>query len=927
MLQRYFFQTIILVLSIAVSAFAKGKITGKIFDKEAGISLPGANVILEGTIYGSVSDKEGGFFIRNIPTGNYTLSVSYLGYKTVSEEIEITSNSQIEKNINLQPEITELEEVLIVGQHQGQARALNIQKTAPNIKNIISADLIGRFPDPNVAEALQRTPALSIQRDQGEGRYINIRGTEARLNSVQINGVTIPSPEGDTRQVALDVIPADALSSIEVSKTLTSDMDADAIGGSVNLLTKNSNDFTDRIFKLNIGTGYNELAQNGIFQGAFTYGGKTSSNSKFGYLFSGSYYQTNRGSDNNEMEWSEEEIGSTGNESEVLGDLQLRDYTITRKRLSLSSTLNYKIDRESSMYLTGIYNYFSDQEYRRRLRARFDKGDYTSTNSVEEGVIERELKDRFEAQTITSFVLGGKQGFDNLSMDYKLSYSYAKEDEPDRRDIAFVIEDVNMNYDIVDPDFPKYSITNGIDQNDASLYQFDELVVEDNLTEDTDISGKLNFNLPFEFGQNNGVFKFGGKFKTKKKDRTNSVRVFDGYNGSLTYSDLLSDFDNDDFLDGEYSDSNLPLDTAVDPDKIEKLVDENITSSGTGDFEEDTEASAEDTFGANYKATENVYAGFLMANLNLGKKLNLIAGTRYEYTDIEYEGYELEFNEDGDLLVDQISKINEKNNYSNIFPSIQASYKLTPNTNFRVAGTYSLARPNHFQLVPFSINNREDQEITKGNPDLKPTKAMNFDFMIEQYFNPLGIVSGGFFYKDLEDYVYDFTFDEGENEVTQAQNGDNAKLWGLEFNLQQRLGFLPGALNGFGVYANYTFTDSEAEFPERDGKKATLPGQSKHVYNVALSYEKHRFNSRISMNYHGKYIDQVGKDETKDIYYDNHFQLDFSAGYKIRHNTLLYLEMINLTNEPLRYYQGSTNRPIVQEYYSWWSHIGVKIDF
>ncbi|MFQ6115052.1 MAG: TonB-dependent receptor domain-containing protein, partial [bacterium] len=217
-----------------------------------------------------------------------------------------------------------------------------------------------------------------------------------------------------------------------------------------------------------------------------------------------------------------------------------------------------------------------------------------------------------------------------------------------------------------------------------------------------------------------------------------------------------------------------------------------------------------------------------------------------------------------------------------------------------------------------------------GNPDLKATTAYNFDLLGEHYLSGIGILSGGFFYKSLDNIIYTRFFEQAGGpydgfEVEQRANGETAKLYGFEVNWQQQFTFLPGFWNGFGIYANYTFTESKADVSDRED--ISLPGQAGNVANFAISYEKYGFMGRIGLNYHGGYISEVGEDVGHDIFYDDHLQLDFSASMRIYRGLQVYIEAINLTNEPLRYYIGQKDRPIQREFYSWWTHAGIKYIF
>ncbi len=923
----------LLGLNGAVMAQETGTLTGTVSEVESGKRLIGAQVVLDGTQIGDVSDRTGRYVIPGVKTGDYTLVVTYLGYETVRMSATVKAGSANVYDVEMKTVEFTTGDVLITGLREGQVKALNQQKTASNIKNIVAADAIGRFPDLNTAEALQRIPGTSVQRDQGEGRYVLIRGTEARLNSVQINGERVPSPEGDIRSVALDVIPSDALASIEVSKAITPDMDGDAIGGSINLITKSAFDYNEPIYKLTVAGGYNDIVGDLNYQAAGTYGTKLGDDSNFGVLLSASYFRTERGSDNNEMEWIlsgdledfPDDFGITPPDgANVIGDMQLRDYVITRERLGISSTIDYKLDDNSKVYIRGLFNQFGDQEYRRRARVRWDKGDYTAVNAnsgaVDGGKYERELKNRYEEQTIWSLAGGGEHLLSNITLGYNLSYSYAEEDEPDRRDIGFATDGTDLTYDVSNPDLPAFSDPGNL-FTDYTAFEFDELVIENNLTTDQDFTAALNLEMPYSLADYPATVKIGGKFRAKTKDRVNKVDIYDDYEdgdgNGLTLDQVLGDFEPEDFLDNSYTPGRNS-----DPDKVDALVDSQLSN-----FEYNAGDSRADTDPSNYEATEDIIAAYAMTTINFGE-LMVLPGVRMEMTSLDYTGNVVEFDEDGDYA--STTSIDGTDDYTNILPMLHARYRFNENTNLRAAYTTTIARPNYYDLAPYRIINREDEELEVGNPSLNPTSSMNIDLMAEHYIEPLGIISLGVFYKSLTDVIYPSVttvtggdFDGWEQ--VQPLNADDATLMGVEVAWEQQLTFLPGELNGLGIYANYTWTDSETQIPGRD-EKVTLPGQSEHTANVALSYEKHGVSARISLNLHGSYLDEVGDDAESDIFYDNHMQVDFSASYLVADNIRVFAELLNLTDEPLRYYVGTENRPIVREFYSFWSHFGVKVD-
>ena len=737
--------------STVAGAQSSGTVIGRVTNAATSRTLPGANVVVDGTRRGDATDRSGEFRIVGVSEGRHRLIFSYLGFSSDTLDVTVNAGRTVfAGTVAMQVSTIEMEPLVVQGVRLGQARALNQQKTADRIVNVVASDLIGRFPDPNTAEAVQRIPGVSVARDHGEGRYVMVRGTEPRLTAVTINGEQIPTPEGESRQVALDVIPADQLASIEVNKALTPEMDADGIGGSVNLVTREAFD-AETVLKATLTSGYSSLIADGSSQGALTYGKRVGSEGKLGYLLSGSYYRTTRGTDNNEFEWGDADFGA--GDVKVLEDFELRDYIITRERTGLSGTLDYRYDRESSVYLRGIFNRFGDHEYRRRLRLRFGKGDFDSPTQVSDARVERELKNRYEVQDIYSLKTGGRHAFSGLDVDYSASFSYAQEDEPDRRDMTFLQKKVDLSYDISDPRYPTYAVTNGIDIHDPAAFDLDEMVVENNLTWERNLMVRLDLEAPFNLNAAPGAFRFGAKARSKRRERENDSQVMDSFAGGLTMAAVASDIESRPLLDGRYVIGRSP-----DPGKVDLL----YATEGTK-FEVDINGSREDTDPANYSATEDVYAAYAQTRLSLGRWM-LLTGARYEWTGLRYTGNEVIFDENGDY--EATNGITGKNSYGQLFPMAHLKYAIGHNTNLRLAATRSLARPNYYDVVPYQLVFREDELLERGNVDLKPTTALNLDLMLEHYFSTVGLVAGGLFYKRLDDYIFVRVLDEAGGPFT-----------------------------------------------------------------------------------------------------------------------------------------------------------------
>lgn len=919
---KVYLSVFIAALAIAVQAQQSGIIKGRVLDAD-NLSMPGAAVFIEMINKGTVSDNYGYYTLTGIPEGTYELTVSYIGFSPNKTQVTVEPGKTTVADFSLEAGI-ELSEVLVSGQLHGQSKALNTQMTKGNITNIISSDQVGRFPDANIGDALKRIPGINVQYDQGEARFGNIRGTAPQYNSVMVNGERIPSAEAEDRTVQLDLVPADMIQSIEVNKAVTPDMDADAIGGSVNLVTRSAP--YDRRISLTLGSGYNVLASKPIYNGAFILGDRFLNN-KLGVIASASYHNHQLGSDNFEAEWDYMEDNNKDG-SAFTEEIQIRQYYLQRIRQSYSLSLDYKITANHTLFANGIYNHRNDWENRYRTVYKDIEHDEDSDTWI--GVMEKETKGgntdiknaRLEDQRMMNFTMGGDHQFGKIKADWTASYSKASEERPNERYIVYEVEDLTFITDFSDKSAPKITGVSPSSSADfSSDYSFGEITEEFQLTEDIDKNFKLNFLIPLLENDFKNSIKVGVRYKGKEKMRDNRMFEYspadeDAFNATTLNN--LENFTKDNFLAGDYATGNQV--------SAEYLGELDLTNSSL--FEEERIAEAE---AGDFNATENIIGGYLMINQNIGPKLLMIAGVRIENTSQEYQGNQYDADEDENTLTDKVS-----DSYVNILPGLHLKYDFNKTTILRAAWTNTLARPNYYSLVPYREITREDNEIAIGNSDLTPTTSMNLDFMFEKYFKNIGILSGGVFYKDIKDFIVTETREkylfEGTTWDTYSQpiNGGNAEIFGVELAAQRQLDFLPRFWKGFGLYTNYTYTTSSVSDFRIEGREdddISLPGTAKHTLNGSLSYDSKRFSFRTSVNYSSAFIDEFGEEAFYDRYYDETIHLDVNANYAITPQLRVYAEANNLLNTPLYYYQGVSSRLMQAEYYNVRFQFGVKLDF
>ena len=939
---------LLLIVMLTFNLFANaqkttGIISGKITDSETNFSLPGATIRLEGGNKYTYSNQNGEFEFLNIPEGNYQVEITYIGYEKQTQEVKVEAGKNTNITFALTTTTNELETVVVIGDRlRGQAKALNKQKSNQNITNVISSDQTGRFPDANIGDALKRVQGITMQNDQGEARNIIIRGLAPNLNSVTLNGDRIPSAEGDNRNVQMDLIPADMISTIEVNKTLTSDMDADAIGGSVNLITRATPN-GERI-SATLAGGYGPIREKGNYTAGFVYGNRYLDN-KLGVVFSASYFNNVFGSDNVEAVWVKDDF-----ENVYIEEYDIRKYDVQRVRNSFAFATDYKFNNNNSIYLNAMYNLRDDRENRYRARYRGIDPIYDANDEIIgfEGDVRRQTKGgidnnknkktRLERQIVQNYSIGGEHLLSSkLDMDWSINYAQASEDRPNERYIEFQNRGLDFDMNLNNTRFP---LITGIGDNSAEDFEFRTLSENKNYTEESELGAKINFRVPFSIIENQkGRIRFGARLRIKDKFRNNNF---------FEYEPIV-DFGNLNTLQTtSYGGENWQGGSQYIPGTF-------VSNSFLGNLDLNNSAifNKEDIpseyLGLNYKAKENIYAGYVRFDQDFNDKLSMIAGLRLENTFIDYTANYIEDEED------LVGEINNTNSYSNVLPSIAFKYNSEKDWVYRAAFTTSIARPNYYALSPFlSVIPDDDSAIDAGNPNLKATYAYNFDLMLEKYYKSVGLLSGGVFYKKLNDFIYTYRDNQYTNakfsqdfpnlvnpipavnpgnwSLTQQRNGENVSVYGFEVAIQRQLDFIPGKFfKGLGIYLNYTFTDSEAKgITNADGeerKDVTLPGTAPHMFNSSLSWENKKFSARISLNYTADYLDELGGDSFDDRFYDKQTFIDANASYKFTKQLRIFAEANNLTNQPLRYYQGVSARTMQMEYYQARFNLGLKFDF
>lgn len=794
-----------------------------------------------------------------------------------------------------------VETIVVTGQRANLRKALKAQEEADHVVSVLSSDDIGQLPDTNAAEALQRLPGVSVERDQGEGRYVSVRGLGADFNTVTINGALVPAPEGGRRGVMLDVLPAGLIRSLEVSKTLTPDRDANSVGGTIEVKTLSAFDLPGRFLSVEGIAGRDRNTEQ--------------TSPKFGALWADRFLDGKlgiaAGLSTEKRKFGSDNVETGGAwKGDKLGEFERRDYRITRERDALALNLDYRPAAGATYYLRGFASRFSDDEVRNAQVIEF--ADEQAPGALGDAKVKRELKAREETQKIESFVFGGEHNIAAWKTAFGLGASTAREDTPESiSGAAFKGNSTFRNVGFTDSRRPALLGPDSL--YDAASYKLDEIELEANSAKDREHHVRFDMLRRFASDAFDVDFKFGAKLSRRKKTNDTEVFVIDG--GDVSGSSSLTSF-----AGGQVNYALGPFGPGIDP----ALVFGRIAGLGRAAFRDDEGSRVDD-----YTMKENIDAGYAMATLSRSP-WQLLAGVRYERTRFEAEGTGLN---DGDF-----ERISAQRSRTHWLPSVHMRHDLDRSTSIRAAWTNSVVRPSFGQLAPGFVI--DGDEASFGNPNLTPLKSANFDLGIERQLGTDGAVSAYLFNKDIKNFIYQTDLAgtsgyAGFDEAITFVNGDKARVRGLELSYSQALSWLPSPWNGLVLGANATFVNSDATIGRFDAdagrmltRKISLPSQSDRVFNVTVGYEAGPLSMRLALNQKSPYLLEVGDvlDAASDLTVDTQKQVDFQLRYQVNKRVQLSFEGLNLNNEKYYVYQGDAQRNAQYEQYGRTYKIGVKVN-
>ncbi|RWU08116.1 TonB-dependent receptor [Pedobacter chitinilyticus] len=913
----------------------KRTVTGVIKDQQG--TLPGVSITLKNGKIGTSTNIFGEFRLSNLPTGDQTLVITSIGYVTQEKMVTINDSAAVKLDaIVLISNQRTLNQVVVNGigsNRASEARALNMQKTSPRIVNVIAADGIGKLPDRNAGEAVQRIPGVVLERDQGEGRFVSLRGLPAEWSAATINGDRIPTAEEQTtsRSTAFDFFPSELIQFVEVSKAITPDMEGDAMGGSINFITRTSVD--KKTLNFSAGGGYNAYAHGGSYSGNILYGDR-SKNGKIGFVLNGTIWNRDWATDNFEPRFSGNKIAR----------MELRDYFGTRQTLGFNGAADYKIGQRSKLYVRGLFGKLNDDEKHNKLRLRYENG-------------------RAEAQSIHNILnyrmYGGDFGGNfelgrNSSLDFKLSHynnDFNYGDLPNKEFPSYYLVQYNQTnvpyvgrdadnftrYQIdggpINPESPQTLLPSQNTVNNSSNYSFNSVQMEIHHINETDrIVAQTNYKIKV---MSNLELKFGAKFRDKKRTERYELPTWTWDNKGGTqpapaYTSL-------NLIDKPYANDYLKnigsQYTGIFPKFIAQNDLDGFFDKYRNNLKVDSVGSALLANGAQVGSNFDVYekhtAAYGMGTWEVSNKFTVIAGLRAERTDLRVDGWLYETVAGQPNYRGKLTPQTKYNDYTTLLPMLHLKYSPNQNLNLRLAATKTFSRPDFGSLVAGGTYKLQDNVLTYGNPGLSPIKSYNLDIMAEYYFGDVGAISAGAFYKNVKDPIFSSSqlyssFNGYDNvRVLQDQNGQDANVGGFELGFSKKLDFLPGVLSGIGINANYTFIRSKMQITDRGGS-VRIPGQSNDLFNVALFYEKGALQARVALNHKGVNIIAHGASAKFDEYLDKNTTMDANISVKLSKRLQLFGEANNLLNTRFRFYYGTPERPTQVEYYGIRGQMGIR---
>ena len=939
-------------LAVAAAAHA-AVVSGHLTEEEDREAVKGAAIEIVELHRTVTTGVDGAYRFTNVAPGNYTLRISLRekADKSVDKAIVVGEEKTLVADVTLTAGFGKrdgggLEAILVTSSRIGLSLSRSTEIDAPNIISMITAEEIRQLPDISAAEAVRRLPGVSAENDTGEARFINIRGLDADLNGTTFAGVRLlptnpSSPLGGGRAVAFDTIPAGLLGSATVTKTNIPEQDAEALGGTIELSPRRLLAGDKPFVSARIGTGYEELrgTKVGDFQlvggTRFGLGGGESQFSAVGAI---AYYEDRRGIDDLESGYADAQPGTP---DKALQKLEQRWYQNGRKRLGFGGELAFEPSEHHRYYLDAYQSGYTETQFKDYLNIYFVNSGAGAVvapgnaNGLTDQIdyYRRSLTDHKETLRARLASLGGQDEIEDSVLDYRISFTDGSYEVT--KDIGADFEtahglNVPITYDnTTNPNFPAYAVVGGPDRLDPTQYTLANVNPSTEHDIDKEWSGVINLSLPMNHWGTGEELKvgIGGRFRDKVL-RPNQI-IFSSLPGvALTPYVSGGPF--------SYYKNDYVVGPPFNTNAWESFYAANFNQSSGLPIDPVAGATADEQ---KYEHNEEkIYAAYGQYKVTFGK-LGILGGLRIESTHASYAANA--FNGDTNTL---IGLNTQGKSYTNAFPTIQMRYEIEPRTILRGTVSSAIARPGFPQITAAVSTSPSANTISQGNPALRPTTAYSIDFSIEHFTENGSLASLGLFDKELKNYIVQTVtnvpvgllpptpiyagFSSPTVAITDYTNISQARAAGFELAWEQKFTALPGFLRGLGAGANWTWVSSRGDIGR--GYTSQLPSTAKNTVNAGIFYEQGPLELKLAGYFTSRVLfnPSLGTPSgAQDSYQDRRILLDFGVQYRVTEVVGLYFDAKNLTNDAMRYSEGSQNRPIQREFYGRTLLGGVNLKF
>ena len=962
-----------LVISLTSFAQSEGTVSGRVLDAATRSALRGAQVTVQGANLRTATGPDGEFTLT-LPAGLQRITVDYLGLPAKTTEVTVIAGAASRIDLTLSDSTVTLAAVTVEARRSGESRALNQQRAAQNLTNVVSSDFTGEFPDKTIADAVKRLPGITVETDRdtggAEGRYITVRGMSADFNAVTIDGVrvNVTDFDGITRRVPLDVVSSDVADQIEVTKALRPDQDADSIGGAVNIRTRSAFSRAERSASFKAAVTFSDLLENYTgdypynnpgYEASATFSDLIGTDRKFGVAFGANWrnraFVKQRNSTTGWNDTAGYRLGTATAPTLLRGytmdSFVLQHYFDDVENYGANGSLEWRPQAEHKLRLFASTNTRETNRGRQRQQLFFPlgrasdnslggipvapvvTGDTYTSLTASGNTVRREVRDFDELQRTSTIGLDGESRLGSYTVNYLIGYNFAEWDGGLANALQAQFQNANFttSYALTPgraqtPAVNAVQTTSNLDRNDpsiANVYTMRTLVRGSRDYEDDELNAAIDIRRSVQFAGMSGFVKTGAKVRSRSRDFNDTQRSYGanatwsltGYTGQPDIPNLIAPYRANGTSDGNYNYGYF-----LDPTKVRAASDTLIargllTPLATNSFNS--------TYN-DYSATEDVTSGYGLSQLTRDR-LTVLAGVRLEHSSAKFESYQ---------ITDGVpTAIAPRRTRTDWLPSVHLRYDLDRKTTLRAAYSETLARPTFNQLNPRETRSTTSDTISRGNINLKPVFSQNYDLAIERYLGGDSYVSGGVFRKDFKRNVYrsaqTILFEGDLTRVTEPRNARGGRVTGVELAVDSRFKFLPAPFDGLGANLNYTHTSSSLDsgLPALAGVKLPLFDQVADTFNASLRYERGRVRLRAALHHRSSTLFELATDNPIALarYEAPSTTVDFTGSYKLNRGFSVYFEFANLTNEPSWGYNGDKNiRLDYSEYTDWTGVVGVR---